>query len=281
MHYLVAVSGGIDSVALLDMLVNADEHELCVAHFDHGIRSDSAGDARFVKGLAAHYGLPFVACREELGVGASEETARDRRYAFLHREAEKRGAIIATAHHADDAVETVTINLTRGTGWRGLAVFDGRYIARPLLHMTKIEIRQYVTERRLEWVEDSTNNETVYLRNRMRRKIVMLLSSSSKQDILTLRDTQVALKTRIDELLQEYSHTDRIYERYFFIMIDRTVAIEVLRSVFIAAHSISPTRPQLERALSAIKAARAGSTCEVGDGVSLRFLTRTFLVETP
>jgi tRNA(Ile)-lysidine synthase len=82
MKYLVAVSGGIDSVVLLHKLVAAGEHELVVAHFDHGIREDSAEDARFVKGLAEHYGLPFVMKREELGKTAGEEQARTRRYAF-------------------------------------------------------------------------------------------------------------------------------------------------------------------------------------------------------
>ena len=67
MVYLVAVSGGIDSVVLLHMLVQEGEHDLTVAHFDHGIRDDSAADARFVEELAAQYGLPYVGKREELG----------------------------------------------------------------------------------------------------------------------------------------------------------------------------------------------------------------------
>ncbi len=68
MKYLVAVSGGIDSVVLLDILVKDAQHELIVAHFDHGIREDSADDERFVRGLAAQYGLPFTSRRTELGV---------------------------------------------------------------------------------------------------------------------------------------------------------------------------------------------------------------------
>jgi tRNA(Ile)-lysidine synthase len=83
MRYLVAVSGGIDSVVLLHQLVASGDHDLIVAHFDHGIRDDSADDARFVKGVAASYGLPFVMKREVLGAQASEERARHQRYAFL------------------------------------------------------------------------------------------------------------------------------------------------------------------------------------------------------
>ena len=79
-RYIVAVSGGVDSVALLDMLARLSDHELIVAHFDHGIRSDSAEDALFVSGLAEQYGLPFEMRREELGSNASEDLARTRRY---------------------------------------------------------------------------------------------------------------------------------------------------------------------------------------------------------
>lgn len=281
MRYLVAVSGGVDSVVLLHMLANYNDYEVLVAHFDHGIRSDSADDARFVEGLAAHYNLPFVTHREELGINVSEEIARNRRYAFLQDEAKKHEAMIATAHHADDIVETIAINLTRGTGWRGLAVFDGLSIARPLLHLTKKEIRQYASLHQLEWVEDSTNSETKYLRNRIRRKIATQLPGETKERVLTLRAAQMKLKISIDELLREYSNKRGEYERYFFIMIDQVVVIEVLRSIFIAANATSPARPQLERAAIAIRTARAGSTYEVGDGISLRFQARTFLVETP
>ena len=78
MKYLVAVSGGVDSVVLLDMLSGTD-HALIVAHVDHGIREDSAADARFVAGLAKRYGLPFVSTELGLGVQASEEQARNGR----------------------------------------------------------------------------------------------------------------------------------------------------------------------------------------------------------
>src|SRR3989344_5293986 len=116
MNYIVAVSGGVDSVVLLDMLIKQKEHNLVVAHFDHGIRVDSDADARFVWELAKKYELSFEVRREELGDAASENTARSHRYAFLRDIAKKYSATIVTAHHADDVVETIAINLTRGTG---------------------------------------------------------------------------------------------------------------------------------------------------------------------
>ena len=104
MKRVVAVSGGVDSVVLLDML--ADEGvNIVVAHFDHGIRPDSAADAWFVKALAARYGVEYIGKREELGADASEELARERRYAFLHEVAQKHHAKLVTAHHLDDLIE--------------------------------------------------------------------------------------------------------------------------------------------------------------------------------
>jgi tRNA(Ile)-lysidine synthase len=113
--YVVAVSGGVDSVVLLDHLAGHPEYELVVAHFDHGIRDDSREDEAFVRSLAEKYNVPFESKREDLGKQASEELARDRRYAFLRSVAGKHNAQIITAHHADDAVETIAINLLRGT----------------------------------------------------------------------------------------------------------------------------------------------------------------------
>ena len=83
MKYIVAVSGGVDSVVLLDMLGKIPGHELVVAHFDHGIREDSARDAQFVASLAHERGLIYAGKREELGANASEALARERRYGFL------------------------------------------------------------------------------------------------------------------------------------------------------------------------------------------------------
>jgi len=280
-NYLVAVSGGIDSVVLLDMLVCAGKYKLTVAHFDHGIRSGSATDARFVAALAASYQLPFVTKREELGKGASEELARNRRYAFLGGEAAKRDAVIVTAHHSNDVVETIAINLIRGTGWRGIAVLDSPTLSRPLLSFAKAEIRKYALAHRLEWVEDNTNLGDDYLRNRVRHRMAVLLSSEQQQEIITIWKRQVELKRNIDQELKQYVRSSNEYERYFFIFADSLVATEILRAAIFAKTNASPTRPQLERALLAIKVAKPGATFEIGGGVSLRFTMRNFIVYTP
>lgn len=278
MKYLVAVSGGVDSVVLLDMLVKRQQTELIVAHFDHGIRTDSADDAEFVKALAAGYGLPFVFRREELGRNASEELARERRYAFFKECAKEYGAIIVTAHHKDDLIETIAINIYRGTGWRGLAVFGNKEVFRPLLSVAKNEIYEYGLKNRLEWVEDSTNRGGRYLRNRMRR----LLGSTpafTKESLEGLWSRQTLLGDKIDKEAQEL--ISKPYSRYFFISIDSAVAVELLRQVFINEMNKAPTRPQLERALLAVKTAKPASIFQVGVGATLRFTANTFVVQLP
>lgn len=280
MRYVVAVSGGIDSVVLLDMLVKEGAHQLTVAHFDHGIRSDSAADARFVEGLAKKYDLPFVTRREELGAQASEALARERRYAFLKDTAADLLAQIATAHHADDVVETVAINLLRGTGWRGLAVLNAKGVTRPLLRKTKAEIRDYALDYRLEWVEDNTNSSDKYLRNRVRRQVAKNLTLDDKKAICELRDKQLIANyemTRQTDILVGRGEQSR----YFFITIPSDVAAELLRMVIVKEAKTTLQRPQLDRAVLTIKTARPGTTYEIGDGIALVFKVSTFVVKTP
>lgn len=270
MKLVVAVSGGVDSVVLLHKLFVAAEHELVVAHFDHGIRPESDSDADFVRGLADMYGLEFELRREDLGVTASEDLARARRYDFLWSVAKKHGATLATAHHSDDLAETIAINLVRGTGWRGLAPFSGQ-IFRPLLDETKRDILDYALKNKLEWVEDETNVSDDYLRNRLRKKINDPKLVRQLADLFARqRDISAQIEAELDEISPE-----QLDSRYFFTMLPCEAGIEVLRRLT----GRRLTRPQLERALLAIKTQKPGTIYEAGSGVRLRFLTRNFTVE--
>ena len=281
MKYIVAVSGGIDSVVLLDMLAKKSKHELIVAHFDHGIREDSEADSRFVAQLAKKYNLEFVTKREELGSGASEELARTRRYEFLRNVAKEHNGAIVTAHHGDDVVETIAINIIRAAGWRGLAVLDSHDIHRPLLYCIKQDLYDYALHHRLEWVEDSTNATDDYLRNRVRRAVGETLSHQTKQAVCELWRAQLTLKREIEAELQPFIQVQHTYSRYLFTHLDMSTACELLRMAVRAASGTSPTRPQTERLLIAIKAARANTQYELNAQVHIRFTTRTFIVETP
>ena len=267
---LVAVSGGVDSVVLLDTLVKSKDYDLIVAHFDHGIRPDSKDDAQFVAELAAKYQLPFVTKREELGERASEDLARRRRYGFLRREAEKHRATIATAHHLNDIAETVAINLSRGTGWRGLACLASD-VYRPLLSQTKQEIIDYAKQNNLTWREDSTNQSTAYLRNRLRPK---LQSSDLVQQLAALRARQVEIRDEIDQEIDDLGWQSPL-SRHSFVMMEPVVASEILRKITTSRL----TRPQRERLILAIKTAQPGSRFEAGSGVIVQFTSRHFTVQ--
>lgn len=266
-------------MVLLHQLHQQGQHELIVAHFDHGIREDSAADARFVAAAAQAYGLPFVSERVELGPGASEEAARRARYDFLQRVAAEHAAVIVTAHHADDVIETIALNILRGTGWRGLAVMERTGVMRPLLRTTKQQLRDYALVHRLEWVEDSTNADDTYTRNRLRRQLGRHVQFEQRQALLMMWSRQRELRRAIDRELERFLSPHHEYDRYLMTMVDDVAAYELLRAMVMHAGGPSPLRPQAERALIAIKVARPGSIHDVGDGMRLRFTRQTFVVE--
>ena len=270
MKYIVAVSGGVDSMVLLDMMVRAGGHELIVAHFDHGIRPDSQFDARFVKEAASRHGVLFEMRREELGSQASEALARERRYVFLRSVAKKHDATIVTAHHLDDLVETVAINMTRGTGWRGVAALDSD-VRRPLIDIEKAALMSYAQKHAIEWREDSTNATDAYLRNRLRVR-AQTLPVDVKRQLRALHAHQKALKREIEkEVIQLIGEGPR-YSRYSIIHMPIPAALECLRVI---THA-KLTRPQLARVLHAVKVAKPGTTFEAGNATTIHFTTRQF-----
>ena len=180
---LVAVSGGADSVALLDLL-NAMAKELglalVVAHADHGISSDSRTVGRSVKTLAEKYGLPFELAELHLGADTTETEARRARYAWLREVQRCRGAkYIVTAHHEDDQVETIVLRALRGSAPAGLAGIAARGrggLVRPLLLFTRRELRAYVAERGLPVYEDPANRDPRHMRSWVRATLLPLLN---------------------------------------------------------------------------------------------------------
>jgi tRNA(Ile)-lysidine synthase len=279
---ILAVSGGVDSVVLLDKLVNGNDQKInyIVAHFDHGIRADSLEDARFVEGLAKSYGLEFVTVRAELGSNASEELARDARYEFLFDAADRYDAVsIVSAHHLDDMVGSMAINIIRGTSWRGVSVLARRNVERPLLAMKlrKSDIYSYALKNRLEWVEDHTNSNMDILRNSLRANIHDL-DNSKVEKLYKLRDEQISVSKKLDsiasELLQSFGD-----KRYPYIAIDQKIANELLRYKVQQDAGKRPTRIDADRLLLAIKTMRPGKNILLADRVIVRFLADSFVVE--
>jgi tRNA(Ile)-lysidine synthase len=180
---VVAVSGGADSMALLDVLASCGmDLSLVVAHFNHRLRgAESDADAAFVREAALRYGLPLreggddvrEICRAN-GWGL-EEGGRNARYGFLQRVMEEEGAEgVVLGHHADDQAETVLMRLLRGAGPRGLSGMASRsgWKIRPLLALRREEIEAYLGQRSLPWHTDSSNADASYLRNRIRHRLV-------------------------------------------------------------------------------------------------------------
>ena len=273
--YLIAVSGGVDSVVLLEMLAKKHENIL-VAHFDHGIREDSKEDAIFVRQLAVKYGVKFFTKREELGANASEEKARRARYKFLRELSEKQNATIVTAHHLDDVVETIIINMVRGTGWRGLAVLNAEDIYRPLINFKKQEIINYAKQNSLKWREDSTNSLNVYMRNIVRHKID--LNNEQKNELQILHQEQIRLakeiKSEMTSLLKSIKNDNKI-SRYFINSIDQASAYEIIREL--TKGELTPN--QIDSVINAIKTQRNGTIFEASKNIKIHFTTRFFTLE--
>jgi tRNA(Ile)-lysidine synthase len=233
MKLIVAVSGGIDSVVLLHMLHRRGKDELVVAHVDHGIRDDSSEDEKLVRQLAVDYGLAYESTRLGLGADASEEDAREKRYSWLRGIQRKHHATaIATAHHQDDVIETMIINLIRGTGWRGLSsLSEHDETKRQLFSWSKAEIVNYALEHELQWRDDSTNDDVKYLRNYVRYRYVQRMSVGERKRWLLINEKQRQIREKIDNELHALRGSignDNQYSRYWLIMSGRVAVLEVL-----------------------------------------------------
>ena len=257
---ILAVSGGIDSMVLLDMFCKSEPSNILVAHFNHGTRESADLDEDFVKRKCKEYGVPFES-KLLLGEGVSEEEAREKRYAFLYHVAHKYQGEICTAHHLDDLLESVIINLIRGTFWRGLAPFGNSKIRRPLvdLKMNKTDILRYAGENHLCFRQDPTNYQDDYLRNRVRESLKSL-EKEKKMAVLELAEKQKSLRMEIEKnlenlletILMKNSQGEIFFRRDFFQTEEIAMSSEILRSICLEAN-ISLTRPQLLNFLEAIK----------------------------
>lgn len=178
---LIAVSGGPDSLALLDLLHSSTglhRRLLIVGHVDHGISAASADVASRVAGAAADRGLRMLSVRLELGARASETVARAARRKALRSMASEGGAsAIVLGHHADDQVETVLLRLLRGSGPAGLAGMAARtgVWVRPLLGVRRADLRAHLVARGLSWWTDPANSDPRHLRSWLRGTVLPVL----------------------------------------------------------------------------------------------------------
>lgn len=271
---VVAVSGGLDSVVLLHLLRFHAGTELQVAHLDHGMRRDSRRDAHWVRGLARAWELPFQS--EEARDLRSEDDARRARYAFLEGVADRVGArCIATAHHADDQVETVLFRLMRGSGLDGLAGIPARRgrIVRPLLAVTRAELAAYAAHHRLGYREDPTNLSRAYARNRIRHDLLPALDRiwpEARSSLLRLAEHAAGARRGWNSVLAEIEKRVVTAEDTGFIELARQQLLEyhpeirarLLRRL-LARFGAAPGRTGTAAATTFISAGASGSALQL------------------
>ena len=266
--YVVAVSGGVDSMVLLDMLRTQPGLKLIVAHFDHGIRDNSAEDRKLVQHIAKTHKLPFVHKNGKLGQNTSSAAARAARYEFLHQTLKASNArAIITAHHQDDLLETAILNIMRGTGRKGLSSLKSNdVIVRPLMHLTKNQLKEYAASRSLAWREDPSNNTDRYTRNYIRHHILPKFSDGHKAQMLILIKDMEKLNEEADSHIINMLHTQpersRLGRRWF-ISLPHDVAKEVAHA-WLQRHNIrNLNRKTVERLIVLMKTGRPGARTDI------------------
>ncbi len=200
---ILAVSGGIDSMVLLERFFRDEPENIVVAHFNHGTRTSADLDEQFVFSRCKELKVPFETMKIMLGEGISEELARQKRYDFLYHVANKYSGEIYTAHHLDDLIESIAINLIRGTGWRGLTPFSDNRIHRPFIEMGfyKVDILRFAAENKVLFREDPTNATDDYLRNRVRSKL-LIMPRVEKERLIDFYKRQAVIRQEIEELCE-------------------------------------------------------------------------------
>lgn len=281
---VVGVSGGADSVALLSLLCALREEyalHLTVCHINHNLRgAESLRDEQFVRALCTRLGVECRVCSEDVAALAQrqglsvEEAARGLRYRFFAETAGE-GAKIATAHTAGDNAETMLLNLTRGSGLRGLCgippVRDN--IIRPLIACTRAETEGWCRQNGLDWMEDSTNAADDYTRNRLRHHVVPVLRQQNPRLDEALAETAARLRRDADLLdalaaqaAQQLSAPDGSLDRAGFLARPRPLQDRILLGLM-SGHA----QPNARLAgLCLALARRGGGSQQLAEGVFFR-----------
>ena len=262
---VVGLSGGADSVALVDALAALRRRygfRVLAAHLDHGLRPGSADDAAFCAELCRSLDVPLRVDRADVRARASrergglEQAARRERYAFLRRVKEEEGAFaIAVAHTRDDQAETLLLRLVRGAGATGLAGMRPRCrdILRPLLAVSRDEVLDHLRERGLAWREDPSNTDLVHRRNRLRHELIPYLEERFNPAI------RASLARTASVLADEAAHIRREARTLL-----AAVAREEEGAVHLRRHALAEAPTAVARAAIRQALTRAGGLARVG-----------------
>lgn len=290
---LCALSGGVDSMALLALL-----RELAVvrgltihaAHFNHQLRGEeSQRDETFVRGWCREQGVPLTVGRGDvaaeavrLGLGI-EETARQLRYAFLEETAAALGGNtrIATAHNADDNAETVLLHLLRGSGLDGLTGIPPRRgrLCRPLLEVPRETLEDYLQDKGIPHVEDSSNAQGDYRRNRLRQQVMPVLRAENPAFVRRLAANLVSLREDrdfLDALGREIS--DQAAETTDGLSLPiralgdapRPAAVRAVKQMFARLGLVQYRAAHLEAVLALVQSEHPSGECALPQGLRVR-----------
>lgn len=289
---LCALSGGMDSMALLHVLCKLREvleFSLCAAHYNHKLRGEeSERDADFVASYCKAQKIPLILGegdveREAKNQGRGlEETARSMRYAFLEDAAHSAEAVrIATAHHADDNVETLLLHLVRGTGLRGLTGIPPvrGNIVRPLLTTSRREIADYVQRNGLPFVEDSSNRDKSFARNRLRHEVLPILQdmnpnlvSSVALTVRSLREDQAYLEARALELFREAHRAEdgMVIATNCLGMVPKALAVRVILRMLEEIEAPAPSQVHLSGIIAIAQGADPSASLHLPGGILIQ-----------
>ena len=239
---IVALSGGIDSMVLFDILYHLNQN-LIIAHVNHNKREESLDEFLYIKKMAKKYKVPFegYTIKEESKKNFHHES-RLKRYEFFRAVAQKyQSKKIAVAHHLDDQVETVLMRIVRGTSFSGYSgIKEIRYdrnlsIIRPLMDFSKNQIIEYAKERNITFFEDKSNSEDIYTRNRFRNNIIPLLKEENpnlEQKIIQLAEYIDSADEVLEEKTKEFLKTYSMYNNVSldaFNQLNKIVKIKVIQ----------------------------------------------------
>ncbi len=290
---VVAVSGGVDSMVMLDVMAQlADKYQftLFIAHYNHNLRGvASQSDLNFVKKVAEVYGLPFYSSSgkvkqyaEKNGISI-EAAARFLRYSFFERTSRTLNAdFVATAHTADDSAETFLINLLRGTGLTGLSGIPYRrqfvkdvLLIRPFINIKKSTLIKYAKARKIEWQEDETNALQNYTRNKIRLDLLPKLANEYNPAITDVLNRTAKLLQGADRIVHSYVRnnlpniiTDIQTDRFsiklqLFLTFDKFIQGEMLQSALMKYFRMqAPPMNIIDRIID-LQHSEIGSKCEI------------------
>lgn len=303
---LAAVSGGPDSMAMLMCLVDLKEtldFRLVIAHVNHGVRGEFADrDQRFVEETARKLHVPYhtinvdmVAHGKEMGI-SSEEAGRLLRYNFFRQVLAGYGkGRIAVAHNMNDQAETVLFRIMRGTGIDGIRgmSFNQDDIIRPLLNITRDEIEEYIRENDIETVEDHTNLETIYTRNRIRLELLPyimenfnpnIIEGLFRMSLLAVEDSMIieeAVEKKYNTVVKNKSHSSIIFIGHLFVREPQPMRKRLIRKAIIdvkgTLHGIEEKHISL--ALELFNNGRTGSTLDLPGSIVAKVSYDEFSIE--